>query len=65
MSASLSLRQIFDLLQVHSSAGGLPVSFQSPAYRELHICRARSLSEKPERQQPHHAARRCNFANRK
>ena len=44
------------LLQVHSSVGWLPVSFQSPAYRELHICRVRSLSEKPEYQQLHHAA---------
>ena len=62
MSASLSLRQIFDLLQVHSSAGGLPVSFQSPAYRELHICRARSLSEKPEHQQLYHAAQLCRLS---
>ena len=39
------------LLQVHSSVGWLPVSFQNPAYRELHICRVRSLLEKPEHQQ--------------
>ena len=44
------------LLQVHSSVGWLPVSFQNPAYREFHICRVRSLSEKPEHQQLHHAA---------
>ena len=50
------------LLQARSSVGWLPVSFQSPAYRELHICRVRSLSEKPEHQQLYHAARHCNFA---
>ena len=54
MSASLSLRWICGLLQVHSSAGWLLVSFQSPVYRELHICRVRSSSEKPERQLPRH-----------
>ena len=50
------------LLQVHSSAVWLPVSFQSPAYRELHICRVRSLSEKPEHQQLYHAAQLCRLS---
>ena len=49
------------LLQVHSSAGWLLVSFQSPVYRELHICRDRSLSEKPEHQQLYHAAQLCRL----
>ena len=50
------------LLQVHSSVGWLPVSFQNPAYRELRICRVRSLLEKPEHQQLYHAAQLCRLS---
>ena len=65
MSASLSHRRISGPLQVHSSAGVSPVSFQNPAYPESHIVPVRSLSERRELRLLHHAVHRCNSADQK